>query len=171
MNALPLFSPEVSARICVTLLHSLWQVAALAAAAWLVGRLWRRQSVEWTYGIHVAALLVSFAAVPATFLLTATPEQPAGVAFTPQAEPIGFAAQGPVSLPTRAVSEEPSPALQQPSTVEMQPPQVIEEVDDRPNRLAVWEQVAPWLAGFVRGGGGVDDRPANGGDRPRGASP
>ena len=151
MNALPLFSPEASTRICVTLLHSLWQVAALAAAAWVVGRLWRRRSVEWTYGVHVAALLACFAAVPATFVLTATPDQPAGVAGTPRAEPIGFAVEEPVSLPTRAVSKEPSPALQQPPIAEMQP-QTTQRVDDQPNRVALWKLVAPWLAGLYVAG-------------------
>lgn len=31
---------EFSGRLCLTLFHSVWQVAALAAAAWAVDRVW-----------------------------------------------------------------------------------------------------------------------------------
>ena len=41
MNWLALFDPAVSVRLCLVLVHSLWQVALLAAVAWLVGRWWR----------------------------------------------------------------------------------------------------------------------------------
>ena len=38
-----LIDAESSARLCLTLFHSLWQVGLLAAIAWTLGRLWRRQ--------------------------------------------------------------------------------------------------------------------------------
>ena len=63
-----LFSePTLSSRLCLMLLHSLWQATLFAVAANVVGRLWRRRSVERDYGFQVVALLASVVAMPVTF--------------------------------------------------------------------------------------------------------
>ncbi len=56
-----------SGRLCLTLLHSLWQFAALAGVVWLMDRLLQRLSVEWRYNLHVAALVLGLAAVATTW--------------------------------------------------------------------------------------------------------
>ena len=45
MLELPWITAELATRICLTLLHSLWQVALLAVIAAAVGR-WRRAYVD-----------------------------------------------------------------------------------------------------------------------------
>lgn len=62
-----LFDPVFSGRVCVTLLHSLWQVAALAAVAWLIERSWHKSSVERSYVLHVSVLSVALVAMPVTY--------------------------------------------------------------------------------------------------------
>ncbi|WP_417392112.1 carboxypeptidase regulatory-like domain-containing protein [Gimesia sp.] len=64
-----LLDPALSGRLCLTLLHSLWQVALLAALLWLVERCWQKITVERRYVLHVAALLFVLLALPVTFLL------------------------------------------------------------------------------------------------------
>ena len=59
MNWTTLVDPEFSGRLCITLLHSLWQVALLVLVTWGLDRLWRRRSVEKSYALHVAALVGS----------------------------------------------------------------------------------------------------------------
>ncbi len=69
MNWATLVDPEFSGRLCMTLLHSLWQVALLVLVVWGLDRLWRRRSVEKSYALHVAALLAGMAAAPITYAL------------------------------------------------------------------------------------------------------
>jgi Zn-dependent protease with chaperone function len=68
MNWQAILDPATSARLSLTLLHSVWEVAFFAAVAWPLCRA-RRRSVETAYTIHVAALLLSLAALPITYLL------------------------------------------------------------------------------------------------------
>ena len=69
-----LVDPVRSVSFCLTLLHSVWQVALLAVAARGVDLLWRRLSVERRYMVNVAALLAAVAAMPITFALVQTGE-------------------------------------------------------------------------------------------------
>ena len=64
-----LIGPEFSGRLCLALLHSIWQVTLLVLLAWIADRLLRNNSVERSYSLHVAALLAAFAAMPITFML------------------------------------------------------------------------------------------------------
>lgn len=60
-------TPEFSGRLCLTLLHSLWQMGLLAVVGWAVER-WRgRRSLEWAYGVHVALLASGVVATATTF--------------------------------------------------------------------------------------------------------
>jgi hypothetical protein len=75
MNEFQPLPLELSARICVTLLHSVWQVAVLAALAWLAGRFWCKRSVEWAYTVNVWALMLGLACVPVTYMLSGHPQK------------------------------------------------------------------------------------------------
>lgn len=67
MNWPNLFGPWHSERLCLTLVHSFWQVALLGFVVWAVDRIWRRKSVEWSYSLHVAALVLAVVALPLTY--------------------------------------------------------------------------------------------------------
>jgi beta-lactamase regulating signal transducer with metallopeptidase domain len=69
MNWETFVDPVFHARLCTTLLHSVWQVAVLAVVAWGLARLRGRRSVEWSYALHVAAMIAGIAAVPITYVL------------------------------------------------------------------------------------------------------
>ena len=67
---LPFFGdPLLSSRLCLTLLHSLWQAALLIGIALAMGRLARRRSVEREYAFLVTALLTTLGTMPVTFAL------------------------------------------------------------------------------------------------------
>jgi len=79
MNWHTLFDPMVSSRLCLTLLHSFWQVALLAMVAATINRLWRRQTVECNYALHVGALVLGLAVVPINYAVVGIPN-PSGIA-------------------------------------------------------------------------------------------
>ena len=60
-------------RLCLTLMHSIWQVALLAvvatACSWLLCRTKCRKNVYRKYTIHVATLIVALLVTPVTFML------------------------------------------------------------------------------------------------------
>ncbi|MCG8649824.1 MAG: M56 family metallopeptidase, partial [Pirellulales bacterium] len=157
MNWSSLFTPELSSRVCSTLLHSLWQVTALAAAAWLITRLWRKHSVQWAYGVHVAALLLGFAALPATFVLIKTPAGPP--------DPIALSIPQPPQVAMEEAYRPPEPsASTQPVTIESalpaaplveisaESPPVQREIAKAVSWPEVWRHTAPWLAGLYLAG-------------------
>ena len=60
-------------RLCLVLLHSIWQVAGLALFLFVVERFFfRRISVQMRYRMHVSALLVAVTLVPVTFFMLPT---------------------------------------------------------------------------------------------------
>ena len=56
--------PIFSGRICLTLIHSLWQVALFALLASTAARAVRQQSAERSYRFHLAALFASLVVIP-----------------------------------------------------------------------------------------------------------
>lgn len=68
MNDRLWLDPDISLRLCLVLLHSLWIVALLAGLARLADRFWPR-SVDQRYIVHVAALLAALVALPVTYAL------------------------------------------------------------------------------------------------------
>jgi len=58
--------PAFSGRICLTLLHSLWQVALFAVLASFATRV-LRSSAERSYQFHLAALFAALVAIPVTY--------------------------------------------------------------------------------------------------------
>lgn len=67
MSLWTLSTADISHRICVTLLHSLWQITLIALMVALVCR-WRRRTVQQQYRLYVAALLLSVVTVPLTLI-------------------------------------------------------------------------------------------------------
>ena len=63
MNWHAFADPTVHGRLCMTLFHSVWQLGLLAVTAWCLDVVWRRRSVQWSYALHVAALIVGIAAL------------------------------------------------------------------------------------------------------------
>ena len=63
-------------QICLTLLHSLWQVALLAFAAWLIGVCLGRRRDNISYAAHTVALVLGLIAVPITHAMLAYEESP-----------------------------------------------------------------------------------------------
>jgi beta-lactamase regulating signal transducer with metallopeptidase domain len=70
MNALgQLLETSFTSRLCLALLHSLWQIGLLAMVMWIIDRLASAHAVEFRYRLHVVALLLAIAALPLTFFL------------------------------------------------------------------------------------------------------
>ena len=150
-----LMDQEFSSRLCLTLFHSVWQVALLAAAARAVDRLWRRRSVERRYALHVMVLVVSLAAMPITYALIEAPAPPAVVQSERAVE-----TSEPVPPPAAIELDEPSPAV---GEVEQAAsagglPAVPDTVASGPvttpakEPSALWPQVAPWIVALYAAG-------------------
>ena len=69
MQALLSFGDTFSWRLTQTLLHFLWQGAAIGLAAFLLDRLLLRASSATRYRLHLAALIVMACSLPVTFAL------------------------------------------------------------------------------------------------------
>lgn len=156
-----LVDPAVSGRVCLTLLHSLWQAALFVLIAWSLDRLWRNRSVERRYAVYVAALVATLAAMPATYGLIEMPEQLAGAVG---AAPGLAAADGsrPVSIKTSSETVEgggpsmPSKPLQQteiinefPASSPDNPASVSPSTADLSPR---WLTLAPWIVALYAAG-------------------
>jgi len=142
---------EFSGRLCLTLFHSVWQVAAVAAAAWAVDRAWGRRSVEKSYALYVTALLVSLAAMPITYAVVEVAAPPAVADGRGAVEAVA-----PVPTSVATAPDEPSPAVAEVGemtntggpapahdTARSLP---VAAVAKEPSTL--WLRVAPWIAAF-----------------------
>jgi beta-lactamase regulating signal transducer with metallopeptidase domain len=67
MSWLEILDPVFTERLCLTLLHSLWQVAALTIAASMIDRLARNTSAARSYGLYTSSLIFALAALPVTW--------------------------------------------------------------------------------------------------------
>ena len=76
MNALIGSPTELCLRGTLTLIHFLWQGAAIALVVIAAGWCLRRQSANLRYVVNVSALLLMFACVPATFMLLGASPRP-----------------------------------------------------------------------------------------------
>jgi beta-lactamase regulating signal transducer with metallopeptidase domain len=148
-----LFDPELSGRLCLTLLHSLWQVAIAALIAVAAGHLWRKKGVEWRYLFHVAALVASLIAVPLTFSkLSAAPQS------VPSSEAPLVSIHAPARL--KPVADGPLP----PAPLQQDEPERFDEQNaaapqvgsagptPAANHLVLWQRFASWLAALYVAG-------------------
>lgn len=149
----PLIDPTLSSRLCLTLLHSLWQITLVALLVWCIDRLWKSLAVEQRYTLYVSALVLACLSLPINF-------QWLRVTDANQAElsqsgiPAVFESVPPAG-PELELPAEPLPA----------PPQsTFTETTDTPNqrttsslatgRLLItptpfdWRVVTPWLVVF-----------------------
>ena len=142
-----LFDPWVSGRLCLMLLHSLWQVALLAIVAWVIERSSRKKSVEWSYALHVGALVAGIVALPVTYAMVQIPD------------PTVVAAKSMARLAdSQSAVRSVSPLL--PSMAfEAQSPRRDLETTSLPagdttssRRTQVWLSFAPWLVGIYVAG-------------------
>lgn len=115
MNWQTLLEPSFSGRVCLTLVHSLWQAALLATIVAGLNRRWRGGSVERKYALHVVALVVSLLALPVTFTL---------IDFPPAVPSIGGQVGVEVAAPAMPV---PQPGAESPRV----PPQLPPSATDR----------------------------------------
>lgn len=67
MSCSNLLEPSFCGRLCLALLHSLWQVALLAFVARLIEVCRRKRSVEIDYLLHMTVLLLGMVCLPITF--------------------------------------------------------------------------------------------------------
>ncbi len=139
-----LADPQFCGRLCLVLLHSLWQFALLAFVAKVANPWALRKSTELGYSLHVAALVVGLALLPITFARLAgnvsTGVLPVGGEVTisqlriTKPEPI---APAPVSVPPQTALQSPLPTPAQDS-----PP------------IPWWFALALWvMGGYVLGVG------------------
>ena len=151
MNWETLVDPEFSGRLCVTLLHSLWQVALLALVVWSLDRLWKRRSVEKSYALHMAALVAGMAAVPITYALVEV-GTPTTVARSESTVETGL----PTPPPVVTAFPETSPVVDEfeQTAVTDALPLVPETGASAPAMNEIeesstpWLRVAPWIVGL-----------------------
>ena len=70
-----LLNESLSLRVAQTLLHFVWQGAAIAAAVVIAGRALQRHSAQLRYVINVSAMVLMAACLPVTFAVVSTPAQ------------------------------------------------------------------------------------------------
>lgn len=134
MNELISFDTVWCVRLIETLIHFLWQGAAIALLTLVAAIALRRASANARYVLYVAALVLMAACLPATFTVldgSATTlgdlhlaEQQAAIAGTVRTQPAG-----PTDRAATAVSHSPARRLaagpEQPNTTEAQPGQPV----------------------------------------------
>lgn len=135
-----------SERLCLTLLHSLWQVALLALAAWGISRCLGRRRDDAFYIVHASALVLGLITAPTTYaFLTyggSTPTAPASQSVTAvdsnSLDPAPVASRLPPDLAIAVEAGTPthvtSPAVQ---SIPIVPAA----------SSVVWQSAMPWLAG------------------------
>lgn len=140
MNWHAAFESEMSGRLCVALVHSLWQAALLALVVGVTDRLRRNRSVEWAYVVYVGALTASLAALPITFVLLTDAAATHG-ATVPQAERQRLAAPKSIDATTAAPAMS-TPDINEPLTSPTMRARASTGTRHRPS----WRQFAPELA-------------------------
>jgi beta-lactamase regulating signal transducer with metallopeptidase domain len=148
MIAASMLDPALSSRLCLTLVHSLWQVALLAAIAWCCERV-LRWSVERRCAMYVAAMFAGLALLPVTFALldAGTPGAARGVqAGDSESQFVPAAVAAP--SPAEVVAEEPTAAAAT-SPVMDEPDLSTRQIDvaptDASTDVAAWTTLAPWI--------------------------
>ncbi|MFK7778014.1 MAG: carboxypeptidase regulatory-like domain-containing protein [Gimesia sp.] len=156
--------PELSGRLCLTLMHSLWQISVLVFVVWCIDQIWRSGSVEHRYTVNVAALVVALLALPITYQLIdiAEPEidantEPSAIAPLLQTKPVSpenaslinerLASTTKITTPVEGLQEKQNPQLQ--TTVTANAP----IVDQPPARQSsMWLLLTPWIVALYAAG-------------------
>jgi beta-lactamase regulating signal transducer with metallopeptidase domain len=156
MNWHTLFEPEMSGRICLTLVHSLWQVAVAALLARVVGRVWLRARVEWNYVIHLGALVVSLIAVPVTFLLLSPVSTTTSLSTElPQSDVEDHAFVTPQIAQEQSVGPTKAEPLPPGEAKEMIQSAPHDKVANALGKEIRWRQIIPWFTALYAVGVGA----------------
>lgn len=135
-----------SERLCLTLMHSLWQVALVALAAWGIGLCLGRRRDNASYVVHATALTLGLIAAPITYaFLTyggSTPVDPASQSVTAVERISVDSAPVANQLPPHvAIAAEPAtPAFTNEPAARNAPTVPAAST-------SAWRSVMPWLAG------------------------
>jgi beta-lactamase regulating signal transducer with metallopeptidase domain/uncharacterized protein YjbI with pentapeptide repeats len=134
MNPVLGFDSEFCASLCLTLAHSLWQIALLALVAMLVVRSQRGDQPERSYAIYVMALLAALTALPITF----------AVVNVEQISPVVVMSEPPVENQTSTVAMAPpeEAAVSKPVPVV---PRAVEATEPQADLLPEKSVVADWM--------------------------
>lgn len=132
--------PDWSGRLCLTLLHSVWQMALLTAIArgaeWIGGR----RNVERSYIAHVAALAVGLALVPLTFFAI-------GAVSAPAVKQNVFRASEPETAGAAPSAESASPMKSLPDAAGVNRGEAINPPrESSASAPTIWLQAAPWIS-------------------------
>lgn len=139
MNWQSFMEPASSGRLCLVLLHSVWQVALLTFLATIIDRLRRNTSVQSSYCLYTGALLASLALLPITFSIVDVSTASQANKNTSDSE---------LTLPTETLSDKTTQKLTSPLSslaslpfqADVLPVSVVPKVPATP----WWLQVAPW---------------------------
>ena len=99
MSMSDLIDPAFSSQLCLTLLHSVWQVALVTLVAVLLDRLWKKPSPERSYTLHITALVIALVAMPVTWFVVESPNEASVAPISPVASPLSMAVNLPVVRP------------------------------------------------------------------------
>ena len=149
--------PELSGRLCLTLLHSLWQISALALVVWCIDQIWRNVSVERHYTVNVAALVVALFAIPITYQLTDVTE-PKVNASSESAAIASVVKTNPTLQTNAPINKQPIAS----SRTQSQYPQVTQSrlqqrnrdtstavvAPSPPSQSSMWFLLTPWIIGL-----------------------
>ena len=154
-----LIDPAFSGRLCLTLMHSIWQVSLLALVVWSLDRFWRNTLVERRYILHVVALVTALVAVPVTYQLldVAERERPiTGVSLTTETKPDPPPTTDSLIYPEQIVSRKPQTSEPQAQrSFQTKPIEVIRTPIEAPatiNSSTQWLWLAPWIMAVYAAG-------------------
>jgi len=153
--------PIFSGRICLTLIHSLWQVALFALLASAAARVVRQQSAERSYRFHLAALFASLVVIPVTYSVVKVAESPvttmSGNGMIPvtgkfialESQNLKFEDLNPAVSPPAAFRDEINSESNMilPSTQSAMT-QLAEATEAPAGNNLSWQKLAPWIAAF-----------------------
>ena len=154
MNALDLLSSPVAYRLGWTLVHSLWEAAAVGILAWIVLAMLRRRSPQVRYVTASAAMATILLLTVATCLVVEAPEAKAPPSATVSAVPAGPIAPpvGPALPPVGPRAAAPRGPAAPAAVVAVAPAVPVEAWTVRWQRAVEphlpW-LVAAWLAGVL----------------------
>ncbi len=156
-----LIDPTLSSRLCLTLLHSLWQITLVALLVWCIDRLWKSLAVEQRYTLYVSALVLACLSLPINIQWLRVTD--ANQAELSQSGMPAVSVSVPPGLPAG------SPELELPAEPLPVPPQAsFTETADSPNQSTTssqatdrhshtpipfdWSVLPPWIAAFYLAG-------------------
>ena len=146
-------NPVLCSQLCITLLHSVWLVALMAALAWIADRLVGRRAVQRSYAIHVVALLASILALPATYWMVTTSEVAPAAGRCVVENVIGPPPAIPEVVPSAAFSDSVADVLEFAEAPLASSDEIATSLSPATaNFESIWTIVAPWITALYVSG-------------------